>query len=61
MAQCNWFHHPSDSALEKLFYRHEGDFNKLIMMSNEDASVVRIAFDFTWLDTTAVGRDLSPN
>lgn len=48
-----WHDHPSDSDLEKTFYRHEPDFNKLVGMVKQDAHVVRIAHDFTWLETNA--------
>jgi len=42
--------HPSDEALETTFREHEADFEKLIEMSNVDATVIRIAPDFTWLE-----------
>ncbi len=43
-------HHPSDVQLAENFQRHEADFNKLLTMANEDARVVAITDDFTWLD-----------
>lgn len=43
--------HPSDEALEKTFQTHEAEFDKLIGMVKENPKVVRIAHDFTWLDT----------
>jgi len=42
--------HPSDIQLIEDFQHHEADFNKLVNMANEDAKVVRITNDFTWLD-----------
>jgi hypothetical protein len=45
--------HPSDQYLEQMFLAHEGDFNRLVEMSNVDMHVVRIAPDFTWLDNNA--------
>lgn len=43
-------HHPSDEQLIQNFQRHEADFNKLLGMAADDARVVRITKDFTWLD-----------
>jgi hypothetical protein len=45
--------HPSDTALISLFQENESSFNKLVEMSNIDSNVVRIAPDFTWLETNA--------
>jgi hypothetical protein len=39
--------HPSDNELIQNFQSNEEDFNKLVNMSNVDAKVERIAFDFT--------------
>ena len=44
---------PSDKILEGNFRRHESEFNELIKMSKIDSRVIRIADDFTWLDTNA--------
>jgi hypothetical protein len=44
--------HPSDETLERNFQMHEAEFEKLIAMAHEDSKVVRIASDFTWLDTS---------
>jgi hypothetical protein len=43
--------HPSDAALKGSFLKNKTDFGTLVTMSNEDKRVVRIATDFTWLDT----------
>jgi hypothetical protein len=43
--------YPSDAMLERQFFEHEGDFEKLVRMAQEDSHLVRIATDFTWLDT----------
>ena len=43
--------HSSDAALIRNFELHEQDFNKLIEMAKVDSHVVRIAYDFTWVDT----------
>jgi hypothetical protein len=45
--------HPSDQYLERVFAANQPEFEKLISMANEDSHVVRIASDFTWLDTSA--------
>ncbi len=53
LAACNSpseSHHPSDEELLQNFQHHEPDFNKLITMANEDAKVIAITNDFTWLD-----------
>ena len=47
---CGGNTHPSDSVLELNFHKHKADFQRLVSMSNEDRSVVRIAYDFNWLD-----------
>lgn len=44
---------PNDKTLEENFRRHESEFNELIKMSKIDSRVIRIADDFTWLDTNA--------
>jgi len=53
-AACDPFNlnraHPSDDSLIANFQRHEGDFDKLVTMSNEDSKVIRIAYDFTRLE-----------
>lgn len=43
--------HSSDAALIRNFELHQQDFDKLIEMAKVDSHVVRIAYDFTWLDT----------
>lgn len=43
--------HSSDAALIRNFELHEQDFHNLIEMAKVDSHVVRIAYDFTWLDT----------
>lgn len=40
---------PSDSSLESRFERIHADLELIRRMSDEDASVIRIASDFTWL------------
>lgn len=42
--------HPTDGQLSRTFKLNEAEFDKLISMANEDHNVVRIAYDFTWLD-----------
>jgi hypothetical protein len=42
--------HPSDKELIANFQSQEEDFDTLIKMANEDSKVVRIGYDFTWLD-----------
>ena len=42
--------HSSDAALIRNFELNEQDFDKLIEMARVDSHVVRIAYDFTWLD-----------
>jgi len=41
---------PSDEALRARFLAHRVDFEKLVVMTNEDIHLTRIAPDFTWLD-----------
>jgi ABC-type oligopeptide transport system substrate-binding subunit len=43
--------HSKDAELISNFEQHEQEFNTLIQMAKEDSHVVRIAYDFTWLDT----------
>src|SRR5260370_11805118 len=43
--------HSSDAALIRNFELHQQDFDKVIEMAKVDSHVVRIAYDFTWLDT----------
>jgi hypothetical protein len=43
--------HPSDAALVRRFEDHEDAFNRLVKMSNEDSQVIRVAYDFTRLET----------
>ena len=43
--------HPTDAELLRRFDAHERDFVHLVAMSNEDVHVVRIASDFTRLDS----------
>jgi hypothetical protein len=40
----------SDEALRARFLAHRVDFEKLVVMANEDSHLTRIASDFTWLD-----------
>lgn len=42
--------HPSDSRLLVNFQSHETEFNRLIKMVTDDAKVVRISPEYTWLD-----------
>ena len=44
--------HPSDAALERVFFEKRGTFERLAKMAEEDRKVVRIAHDFTWLEDT---------
>lgn len=44
---------PSDGGLQKEFFQHEAEFDKIAQMSNQDWHVVRITSGFTWLDTDA--------
>src|SRR5271166_2703890 len=41
---------PSDEALRARFLAHRVDFERLVVMTNEDSHLTRIAPDFTWLD-----------
>ena len=41
---------PSDEALRARFVAHRVDFERLVVMTNEDSHLTRIAPDFTWLD-----------
>ena len=43
--------HRSDAAFERNFQEHEDAFNRLVQMSNQDSEVIRIATDFTRLET----------
>ena len=43
--------HPSDAALIRNFEQHEGSFERLVQMSDENPQVIRIAYDFTRLET----------
>jgi hypothetical protein len=43
--------HPSDGELKANFSQQQSGFENLLKMSKEDTRVVRIAPDFTWLDT----------
>ncbi len=43
--------HSSDAKLISNFQSHESEFDHLIQMAKEDPHVVRIASDFTWLDS----------
>ena len=43
--------HSPDAKLIANFQSHEKDFDQLIQMAKEDPHVVRIASDFTWLDS----------
>jgi hypothetical protein len=43
--------HSSDAALMRNFELHEREFQDLIEMAKVDSHVVRIAYDFTWVDT----------
>jgi hypothetical protein len=45
--------HLSDKDLQEIFRLHKTEFDGLIKMSNVDSKVIRIANDFTWLDTNA--------
>ena len=40
---------PSDEALRSRFIAHRTDFEKLVVMANEDSQLTRIAPNFTWL------------
>lgn len=46
-------HLPSDEALQARFLAHRVDFERLVVMTNEDSHLTRIAPDFTWLDHDA--------
>ena len=51
-AGCDLFFvssHPSDDELLRNFQTYEAGLNRLVIMSNEDARVIRIAPDFTRL------------
>jgi hypothetical protein len=41
-------HKPSDSALESRFKKQRADLERVVMMSNEDPQMSRIATDFLW-------------
>jgi hypothetical protein len=51
---------PSDAKLKELFYANRDDFNRLVRMSEQDVRVVRIDFDFTYMDTGQKNVGLSP-
>lgn len=38
----------SDAAMEANFWQHREQFEQLVQMSNEDAAMTRIAYEFTW-------------
>ena len=40
----------SDEAIEARFLAHRADFERLVVMANEDSKLTRIAPDFTWLE-----------
>jgi hypothetical protein len=42
--------HPTDATLIEDFPSKEPDLNKILQMSNQDAKVIRIAYDFTRLE-----------
>jgi hypothetical protein len=44
---------PSDESLRTRFVAHRVDFERLVVMTNEDSHLTRIAPDFTWLDHDA--------
>jgi hypothetical protein len=43
--------HPSDAILERRFAAHRAGFEVLVAMAQADSHVVRIAPNFTWLDS----------
>jgi hypothetical protein len=43
--------HPADAKLIEAFQKNEAVFNELVQMSNGDSNVIRIAHDFTRLET----------
>jgi hypothetical protein len=45
--------HPTDAQLKRKFTARRGDLEKLVKMADEDQHLVRIASNFTWLDTDA--------
>lgn len=45
--------YPTDARVKQQFFAHQADFEKIVGMAEEDAHLVRIAKDFTWLDTDA--------
>jgi len=49
----DWYYEPSDAWLEKNFYTHEEDFNRLIAMSEEDAHVRVIYNPYPTMNCTA--------
>jgi hypothetical protein len=49
---CGSSNHPTDSVLIRNFQKNEDAFQKLVQMSNNDSNVIRIAYDFTRLETT---------
>ena len=44
---------PYDATLERDFVRRESDLQQLVLMTQQDKHLVRIAPDFTWLDIDA--------
>ena len=42
--------HPSDASLERLFYDHRAEYERIVRMMDEDIHMVRIADDFTRKD-----------
>jgi hypothetical protein len=43
--------HPSDAILERRLLNQRAEFDSLVSMAQMDPHVIRIARDFTWLDT----------
>ena len=41
---------PLDEVLRTRFFAHRAEFERLVVMANEDSHLTRIAPDFTWLD-----------
>jgi len=48
-AAANW-RSTSDEAVRVRLFAHSADFERLVVMANEDSHLIRIASDFTWLD-----------
>ena len=47
---CNLASHPSDEVLEQRLRSHQEDFNKLVVMLQEDSDIVRLDHQYVFLN-----------